>query len=43
MTIIAQVDRPVVPFELPDVRGQTYRSEDYQGEWMLLVFHRHLA
>ena len=34
---------PAIPFELPDADGRTHRLADYQGEWLLLVFHRHLG
>jgi len=34
---------PAIPFELPDANGRTHRLADYQGDWLLLVFHRHLG
>jgi peroxiredoxin len=37
------VGKPAVPFALADVHGNTHRLEDYRGQWLLLVFHRHLA
>lgn len=30
-------------FELPDTEGRTHRLVDYAGQWLLLVFHRHLG
>jgi peroxiredoxin len=36
-------DAAAVPFELPDANGQVRSLRDYAGEWLLLVFHRHLA
>jgi peroxiredoxin len=32
-----------VPFELLEVEGNTHRSSDFAGRWLLLVFHRHLG
>ncbi len=32
-----------VPFELPDEGQNTHTLSQYSGEWLLLVFHRHLA
>jgi peroxiredoxin len=29
-------------FSLPDTSGKRHRLEDYAGDWLLLVFHRHL-
>ncbi len=37
------VGKPAAPFELNDARGNEHRLEDYRGEWLLLVFHRHLG
>lgn len=31
------------PFKLPDIENQVHRLEDYQGQWLLMVFHRHLG
>ena len=36
------VGRPAVPFALPDTQGREHRLEDYRGQWLLLMFHRHL-
>jgi peroxiredoxin Q/BCP len=30
-------------FELSDTEGRTHRLADYAGQWLLLVFHRHLG
>lgn len=32
-----------VPFELRDAHGGVHRLEHYRGEWLLLMFHRHLG
>jgi len=31
-----------IPLELPDTTGKLHHLSDYQGSWLLLVFHRHL-
>ena len=36
------VGRPAVPFALRDAQGGEHRLEDYRGQWLLLMFHRHL-
>jgi peroxiredoxin len=41
--VMGLVGRPAPGFELPDVFGRHHRLEDLRGEWVLLVFHRHLA
>jgi peroxiredoxin len=38
-----EVGHPAAQFALPDVEGGVHRLEDYQGHWLLLVFHRHLG
>lgn len=35
--------KPAVPFALPDIEGKTHHLTDYNGSWLLLVFHRHLG
>lgn len=35
--------RPAEDFELIDAEGQVHRLADYAGNWLLLVFHRHLG
>ena len=37
------IGRPAADFELRDSSGKVHRLGDYQGRWLLLVFHRHLA
>lgn len=37
------LNRPAVPFQLPDATGGIHRLTDYAGYWLLLVFHRHLG
>ena len=32
-----------IPFSLKDTAGNPHSLEDYQGSWLLLVFHRHLG
>lgn len=39
----SKVDQQAVPFELPDAEGTVHRLEQYAGNWLLLVFHRHLG
>ena len=39
----AQFEAPAAPFRLPDIRDRVHQLEDYSGQWLLLVFHRHLA
>ncbi len=34
---------PAVPFTLTDAEGHIHRLEDYEGRWLLMVFHRHLG
>jgi len=41
MTKIAP-GRAAAPFELKDTEGTLHRLGDYEGEWLLLIFHRHL-
>lgn len=43
MTAYAPVGSKAVSFELPDALGGVHRLQDYAGQWLLLVFHRHLA
>ena len=33
---------PAPSFVLPDASGREHRLEDYRGQWLLLVMHRHL-
>lgn len=37
------VKRPAVDFALNDHTGQVHRLEDFRGQWLLLMFHRHLG
>ena len=41
-THTGRVGRPAVPFALPDALGREHRLDDYRGQWLLLMFHRHL-
>jgi peroxiredoxin len=36
-------NKPAVAFELRDANGSIHRLEDSAGNWLLLVFHRHLG
>ena len=36
------VGRPACPFALRDTNDREHRIEDYHGQWLLLMFHRHL-
>jgi peroxiredoxin len=38
-----RLEQPAVPFELPDLAGDVHRLSDFAGDWLLLVFHRHLG
>lgn len=35
--------QPAIDFSLPDAQGSVHMLADYDGNWLLLVFHRHLA
>ncbi|OGP19763.1 MAG: hypothetical protein A2X90_10615 [Deltaproteobacteria bacterium GWA2_65_63] len=35
--------KPAIPFELRDSGGRIHLLSDYGGNWLLLVFHRHLG
>jgi peroxiredoxin len=35
--------KPASPFSLRDSTGRSHTLADYQGSWLLLVFHRHLG
>jgi peroxiredoxin len=35
--------KPAVPFNLRDSEGHTHHLENYKGNWLLMVFHRHLG
>ncbi|MFT5299920.1 MAG: hypothetical protein ACI814_000693 [Mariniblastus sp.] len=37
------IGQPAAPFDLVDTDGAHYRLEDFSGQWLLLVFHRHLG
>lgn len=39
----SKIGERAVPFELPDASGVVHRLEDSAGNWLLLVFHRHLG
>ena len=32
-----------IDFDLQDFDGQRWRLEDFAGQWLLMVFHRHLG
>lgn len=38
-----KVNQLAVAFELRDAHQVVHRLEDYSGNWLLLVFHRHLG
>jgi len=40
---LARPGDPAVPFQLEDAHGRRHSLDDYRGEWLLLVFHRHLG
>jgi len=35
--------KPAIPFNLRDSEGHTHHLENYKGNWLLMVFHRHLG
>jgi peroxiredoxin len=35
--------KPAIPFTLRDSSGATRRLQDFKGNWVLMVFHRHLG
>ncbi len=35
--------KPAIEFDLKDTHGKTHRLSDDSGNWLLLVFHRHLG
>lgn len=35
--------KPALPFNLRDNTGKKHRLEEYSGNWLLMVFHRHLG
>ncbi len=41
--MIDRLGAPAIPFELRDEHDNTHTLEQYAGNWLLLVFHRHLA
>ena len=43
MKVERRVGKPAVPYALADANGERVTSEDDQGRWQLLVFHRHLG
>ncbi|MBU1566911.1 MAG: peroxiredoxin family protein [Proteobacteria bacterium] len=38
-----KVGQEVPPFAVKDQNGREVHLEQFKGEWLLLVFHRHLA
>ena len=39
----SKVGKHAVEFELQDSSGSLHGLQDYAGDWLLLVFHRHLG
>ena len=39
----SQVGKQAFAFELTDTAGKVYRLSDFDGQWLLLMFHRHLG
>ena len=39
----SQLKKPAAAFELKDLDGHVHHLEDQPGQWLLLVFHRHLG
>jgi len=42
-SVIDLTGMPAVPFVLRDSEGRIHRLETYRGNWLLMVFHRHLG
>ena len=40
---MSRVGQEAIPFRLGDSDGVLRRLEEFQGRWLLLVFHRHLG
>ena len=38
-----KTNEPAVPFELKDANGNVHTLAEFQGRWLLLVFHRPLG
>ena len=38
-----RIGRGALSFSLPDTAGKMHRLEDYAGNWLLMVFLRHLG
>lgn len=39
----SKVGKHAVDFALKDATNSVHRLQDYAGDWLLLVFHRHLG
>jgi hypothetical protein len=35
--------KPAIPFRLRDSAGGSHGLQEYRGNWLLMVFHRHLG
>ncbi len=35
--------KPAIPFRLRDSAARIHHLEEYRGNWLLMVFHRHLG
>lgn len=35
--------KPALSFNLPDSTGVMHQLADFRGNWLLMVFHRHLG
>lgn len=43
MTLGSRKGEKALAFTLKDELGREIRLDDFQGSWLLMVFHRHLA
>jgi hypothetical protein len=41
--MMPHVGSPAIEFALEDIAGAVHRLEHYRGQWLLMVFHRHLG
>lgn len=38
-----RLGQAALPFTLQDINGKEYSLGSFQGQWLVLVFHRHLG
>jgi hypothetical protein len=35
--------KTAIPFNIRDSEGHSHNLESYKGNWLLMIFHRHLG